>query len=101
MRHSHKRPQPKPTPSFAPFLLMLGGVVLLGIMGFMLWRSNTSSKVTVEVKGAPALKADKEEVNLGTIRLGQTVKVSFQIANVGDRPLRFAQKPYVEVKEGC
>jgi hypothetical protein len=80
---------------------MVGGVVLLGITVFMLLRGKASPTAALEVKGAPALKADRETVNLGEVKLGETVAVSFQIANVGDQPLRFTEKPYVEVKEGC
>jgi len=82
-----------------PYILVVGGVALLGLTAYLLWGG--ASKVAVEVQGAPALKADKEGVNLGEVKLGQTVEVSFQIANVGDQPLRFAEKPYVEVREGC
>ncbi len=99
MRHSHKRPQPKPKPSLVPYILVVGGVALLGLTAYLLWGG--APKVAVEVQGAPALKANREAVNLGEVKLGQTVEVSFQIANVGDQPLRFAEKPYVEVREGC
>jgi hypothetical protein len=56
---------------------------------------------TIEVKGAPALQVDKEKVDFGNVTLGQTVEVKFEVANVGDQPLRFTKKPYVEVIEGC
>ncbi len=46
-------------------------------------------------------KKTKEQVDLGNVQLGQTVKVSFLVTNVGDQPLRFSDKPYVEVVEGC
>jgi hypothetical protein len=45
--------------------------------------------------------ADREEVDVGDVPLGQTVEVSFEIANTGDKPLRFIEAPYVEVVEGC
>jgi len=102
MRHSHKRPTPhrKPTNPLAPILLVLGGVLLLGLTAFLFWRGAASS-APIEVSGAPRLKADKEKVDLGAVQLGQTVQVSFKIANVGDKPLRFTEDPYVEVVEGC
>lgn len=31
----------------------------------------------------------------------QPVSVMFEVANTGDQPLRFKEKPYVEVVEGC
>ena len=55
----------------------------------------------IEVHGAASLKVDKEQVDLGDVQLGQTVKVSFQLTNVGDQPLKLSEKPYVELVEGC
>ena len=49
----------------------------------------------------PPLKVDKDEVDLGNVKLGQTVEVTFNVANVGDKQLRFAEAPYVELVEGC
>jgi hypothetical protein len=47
------------------------------------------------------LKVDKEKVDLGDVKLGQTVMVSFQLTNLGDKTLKFTKAPYVEVLEGC
>jgi hypothetical protein len=82
-------------------MLVLGGVLLLGLTAFLFWRGGAASSVPIEVAGAPSLKADKEKVDLGDVRLGRTVQVSFEIANVGGKPLRFTGEPYVEVVEGC
>lgn len=102
---SHKRPRParKPKPPVIPLLVMLGGVVVLGLTLFFALRGNTAQapNFTPAVTGSPKLVADREEVDLGDVRLGQTVEVSFAIANTGDRPLRFTEAPYVEVAEGC
>jgi hypothetical protein len=57
--------------------------------------------VTPEVTGAPKLKVDKSDVDLGDVQLGQTVEVAFELTNAGDRQLRFTDVPYVEVVEGC
>ena len=84
-----------------PLWLALGGALLVAMAAFALSRSAPAPKAAVEVTGAPRLKVEKEKVDLGNIKLGQTVDVSFQIANVGDQPLRFTESPYVEVAEGC
>jgi cell division septal protein FtsQ len=82
--------------------LTLGGVILVGLAFFILRGSQNSQPVAaIEVHGTASLKVDKEQVNLGDVQLGQTVKVSFQLTNVGDQPLRFSADPYVEVVEGC
>ena len=83
-------------------LLALGGVFLIGA-AFLILRGNQNPQTlaAIEVNGAASLKVDKEQVDLGDVQLGQTVKVSFQVTNVGDQPLRFSADPYVEVVEGC
>jgi hypothetical protein len=86
-----------------PLLLTLGGLALIAAALFAVWKSNqpTYTEVPIEVEGAPSLKVDKEKVDLGDVKLGQTVNVSFQLSNVGDEPLRFTTKPQIEVAEGC
>ena len=81
---------------------MMAGLVLIGLVVIGGPAGNTpATKATIEVKGAPALKADKEKVDFGNVKLGQTVQVSFDVANVGDQPLHFTEAPWVEVIEGC
>jgi hypothetical protein len=83
-----------------PVLLGLGGLVLIALAGLSLW-GGAKSNALIEVSGAPGLKVDREIVDLGEVKLGRVVKVSFELTNVGDQTLRFSQPPYIEVKEGC
>jgi cell division septal protein FtsQ len=78
----------------------IGGLVLI-IVAIFAFSQPSKPKAEIEVTGSPSLKVDKEKVDLGNVKLGQTVQVSFQIANVGDQVLRFTKDPYIEVKEGC
>ena len=100
-----KRParQSQPAGSSSTLLIVLGGVVLIGLAVFLIAgnQPTPASPVAPEVTGAPSLKADKEKIDLGNVPLGQTVSVSFELANVGDQPLRLTGMPYVEVVEGC
>ncbi len=82
-------------------LVAIGGVLLLGVLAFWLWPLAKPSKAQPEVARAAALKPDKEKIDLGDIRLGNTVSASFQLTNVGDKPLSFTKKPYIQVVEGC
>jgi FtsZ-interacting cell division protein ZipA len=94
----------RPIIQLRPLLLIVGGLVLVGIVVYAAWQAalgGSRPKVSVEVKGSPSVKVDKQEVDLGNVQLGQTVEVSFQVANVGDQQLRFAETPYIEVVEGC
>ncbi len=85
-----------------PLLLSLvGGVVLIGVIVFAIFGNAPAPKAAIEVNGAPRLKVDKEKVELGDRKLGTDVDISLQVTNIGDQPLRFADKPYVEVVEGC
>ena len=86
----------------ARLLAIIAVAGLLLILGAVFAFSQPSKpKPTIEVIGAPGLKVDREEVDLGDVKLGQTVQVSFQITNVGDQTLRFTREPYIEVLKGC
>ncbi len=87
--------------SFWPLVLLISGGLLLVIVAVNALNKPSQPKAAVEVKGSPSLKVDKEKVDLGNIKLGQTVEVKFQVMNVGDQTLRFSKAPYVEVAEGC
>ena len=84
-----------------PILLLLLGSVLLIIGAVFAFKKPVASKAAIEVNGTPSLKVDKQKVDLGNVKLGQTVDVKFTLSNVGDQPLRFSKAPYVEVLEGC
>jgi ABC-type transporter Mla subunit MlaD len=86
--------------AWIPLAVMLGGVLLIAL-AFWGLNARPTPRANVEVTGAPALKTDKEKVDLGDVKLGQVVEVSFQLTNVGDQTLRFTKPPYVEVVEGC
>ncbi len=82
-------------------LSLVGGVVLVGVILYAFFGNAPAPKAAIEVNGAPRLKVDKEKVELGDRTLGTEVDVSLQVTNIGDQPLRFADKPYVEVVDGC
>jgi hypothetical protein len=87
-------------------LILVGLSVILVIVAavFALRRPATGgppASFTPGVKGTPAIRADKDNVDLGDQKLGSTADVSFTITNTGDQPLRFTKQPYIEVKEGC
>jgi len=79
-------------------------VVGLVLVLLALWGLNPGGIFTrrnVEVAGKPQLKADKELIDMGNVKLGKMVSASFQVTNVGDQTLEFTKKPYVEAVEGC
>jgi len=87
-----------------PLLLMVGGLLLAGAAAILWWQSPSTPKApgsSSEVTGSPKLKVDREKVDLGDVPLGQTVEVTFELTNAGDRQLRFTDVPYIEVAAGC
>ena len=94
LRH-HRRRKPW------PLLLLMGGGLVLIIVAVTALNKPPEPKAAIEVSGSPSLKVDQEKVDLGNVKLGKTVEVSFQLLNVGDEALRFTKAPYIEVLEGC
>ena len=85
----------------APLLIGLGGILLAVLAFLALNKSEPASLSTPQVKGAASLMVDQEVIDLGDVQLGVQVKASFKVTNVGDKPLRFTDRPYIEVVEGC
>lgn len=83
-----------------PILLALGGLLLVGL-AFLSLRQDPAPEAAIKVTGAPRLKVDQEQVDLGDLKFNQLAKVSFRLTNVGDQTLRFTKDPYIEVVEGC
>lgn len=84
-----------------PMILLFAGGVLLVIGAVFALNKPSQPKAAIEVSGTPSLKVDREKVDLGNLKLGQTVEVKFTIMNVGDQTLRLSKAPYIEVLEGC
>ena len=81
--------------------LIAAGVVIIAFAVIQAISSNSTPPPPPLVTGGPALQVDKQNIDFGTVTLGQTVEAKFEVTNVGDQPLRFTKKPYVEVIEGC
>ena len=97
---NNSKKQRKQNAKWLPILIVAGGVLLIGL-AFLALRKNPTPKAPIETKGSPSLKVDKDKVDLGDVKLGKTVEVSFELTNVGDQTLRFNKQPFVEVVEGC
>jgi hypothetical protein len=83
-----------------PFPLILAGILILaGALFFAFLKP--AAVYTPIVTGKPSLKIDKEKIDLGNMKLGDTAFASFQLTNVGDQVLQFTQAPTIQVIEGC
>jgi hypothetical protein len=89
-----------------PAWLVLLGLVVAGMAALFAWSFIDNNKlstktVPVEVKGSAKFVAEPAQIDLGDVKLGQTVEVSFKVGNAGDQPLQFTQVPIIQVVEGC
>ena len=107
MSQNNKNNKKKTRSVSAPLIMAIVGlVVLAGAAAFVLGNEKSDTVLpqddyVPEVVGQPSLKADREEIDLGDVKLGKTVSASFVLTNVGDQTLRFSEIPYVELREGC
>lgn len=79
-----------------PGLWLLGAGALLILAAVVLAALNAGRS-----GGTPRLQVDREIIDLGPVRLGQTVSAAFTLTNTGDAPLVFSEPPYIEVRAGC
>jgi hypothetical protein len=100
-RKSERRAAQRRRSPLVAILAVLGGLALMAVALSSLSGRESTRPAPIEVTGQPRLKVDKELVDLGNVRLGQTVDASFMVTNVGDKPLVFEEVPYIEVVEGC
>ena len=93
-------PQKQRFPIWLALIAVAGAaLIVVALIGSGTNQSGATSKP--QVSGGPALQVDREKIDLGDVPLGQTVSAQFEITNVGDQPLRFTQKPYIQVAAGC
>jgi hypothetical protein len=101
-----KKKHAQSKPPRVPAWLVLLGIVLAGVTALIAWsfidsNNKASTLVPIEAQGRAKFVADKTQINLGDVKLGETVQAEFKISNAGDQPLRFTQVPIIQVVEGC
>jgi hypothetical protein len=72
-------------------LAALGGLLLLTTI-FLFSNRDT---------GTPRVSVDQEQIDYGEVKLDTPLSFSIAVTNTGDGVLRFKEKPYLEVREGC
>lgn len=97
-RYANKQKQPEKA---GPLGIVIAGFVLILMASLAMFRPVSGALYDVFGSGSPSLKVDKEKIDLGDVKLGKIVSVSFQITNTGNKTLRFNKDPYVEVLKGC
>jgi hypothetical protein len=97
-RYANKEKQPEKA---GPLLVAIAGFVLILMAALALFRPATTAFRDLVSTGEPSLKVDREKVDLGDVKLGKSVSVTFQLTNVGNKTLRFSKDPYIEIVKGC
>ena len=79
--------------NFPWLLTALGGGLLL-LAAILLARNGGGG-------GTPSIAVDQQKIDYGYVKFGETRQFAIQVKNAGDGTLRFTEKPYIEVLEGC
>ena len=75
-----------------PFIAF--GVLLLAAAIFLLTQP-------ADEGGTPRIVVDRQTIDYGYVKFGETRAFEFAVTNAGDGVLRFKEKPYIEILEGC
>ena len=79
---------------FPWLLVVLGGGLLL--LATILFTNGSGGG-----GGTPALKVDQDKIDYGYVKFGENRQFTLTVTNTGDGNLRFKEKPFIEVLEGC
>jgi hypothetical protein len=90
---SKRRKKQKKSP--IPFIaLALGGSILIFAALFFSARNGTG-------KGTPVITVDQQKIEFGDVKFNVQKTFTLKVTNTGDGILRFKEKPYIQVLEGC
>ena len=78
--------------------ISLGGLLLLVAVAFVFYQNY---QINDTGGGTPILTVDQEQIDWGTLKDYTKKVITITVTNTGDGTLRFKQKPYVQVVEGC
>jgi len=51
--------------------------------------------------GTPAIAVDQQRIDYGDVNFNVEKSFAVKVTNTGDSTLRFKEKPYIQVLEGC
>jgi hypothetical protein len=75
------------------FVVLGGGLLLLAAILF--------ARIGGDGGGIPSLSVDPNQIDYGHVKFGENRQFTLKVTNKGDGTLRFKEKPFVEVLEGC
>ncbi len=77
------------------------GLVAVIFVALLFIASRQPAPFVPLVRGEPSAQYNQTQTDLGTIKLGQSVRSEFLVRNVGDKALTILNQPQVEVLKGC
>ena len=88
------RPRTRELGSKFAWPIIVFGVILVGAAVVLLTRPDAGG-------GTPQIVVDQQTIDYGYVKFGETRAFEISVKNAGDGALRFMEKPYIEVLEGC
>lgn len=74
--------------------IIVFGVILVAAAVLLLTRQGDDG-------GVPKIAVDQQKIDYGYVKFGETRAFEIAVTNTGTGALRFKQKPYIEILEGC
>ena len=79
-------------------LIVFGGILLIAAAFFF---ANQNGSNNGNGGGKPQIAVDQQKIDYGYVKFGNNEQFQLKVTNAGDGVLRFKDKPYIEVLEGC
>jgi hypothetical protein len=90
---SKRRKKQKKIPA-ALIALVAGGLLLIVAALFFSMQNKDGN-------GTPVLTVDQQKIDYGDVKFNTEETFAIKVTNNGDGILRFKEKPYIQVMEGC
>jgi len=95
-KNNKKFRKQKQRKTFPWLFVALGGGLLLVAAAILFANQNGGGS-----GGTPAVSVDQNKIDYGYVKFGEDRQFTLKVSNTGNGALRFKEKPFVEVLEGC
>ena len=92
---SRKHRRQNQNKSFPWVMLAFGGILIIAAVALFASQNGGGGS------GAPAIAVDQSKIDYGYVKFGENKTFAITVTNTGAGTLRFTEKPYIEVLEGC
>lgn len=79
-----------------PWIVLAVGGVMLVLAAFLFAGQGGGNG-----GGTPSIAVDQQQIDYGNVKFGVNKTFAVKVTNTGDGTLRFKEKPFVQVLEGC